>query len=232
MKKLFLISLIFLLTAWTHGVGTQVVSLTDLGNHARFANSQTNTMTVAAAAGSTKLVPVFIFDSNTSVTSATVTDSKSNTYTLAASIQVTGGNGWILLFYSFLTTPLTTSDTIVYTGAAGFTSSNMTISASLVNGTFTTLDGATTATATSFSGNFSVAGAGSASVANEINFGLTTNAAGNANTITSAGWNTTPPSSPSAGFTPAWQVNTGTSALTFAGTLSSTAWAALIVSFK
>lgn len=207
------------------------MAVTDLGSLNQFANSQTISITSAAAVSAGTLVVVFALDGNSSIVGATVTDSKSNAYTLIAGGQFGGGTSNMLMFYSFVTTPLTTSDTITYTTNAGFTTTTMDISASSVPG-YNAIDGATTNTSNNgFSASYSVTGAGTAAVANEINFAFVTTFG--TFTGTPSGWTTNPPSSPEAPFLAAWQINAGTAPLTFAGTLTGAQWAAVIIaSFK
>ena len=182
------------------------------------------TCTNAAAAGS--IVVVAVNDSNTSITATTVTDSKSNTYTLATAITPTSQLN-VQLFYSTLTTGLTTSDVITYHCATGYTANEQDICAANISNC-TAIETATTATAGTFSSTYSVTGAGSASVTNEVYIGYLIESSGTPGAA--SGWTTLAAPSTSQVFD--YQVNSGTSALTFNGTVASSWWGAAIVSFK
>lgn len=205
--------------------------VTDLGNKNQFGSSTTITITTAAAVAAGKLVVVFVNDGAVSISGATVGDTKSNTYTLITTEAAVASQN-ILMFYSFVTTPLTTSDVITYTNANIASGVTLNISA-LSASPFSAIDSATTnQSGNGFASTYTVTGASSAAVANEIYFGF---AVSNSTfTGTPTGWNTNPPSTPLSGnFLAAWQVNAGTSALTFNGsTTGSQFTGALIASFK
>lgn len=215
-------------------VAAGVVSpVKNLGVVSSFGAGQTRTTPAIANAVSTGgLVIVFVFDSNASVSGATVTDTKSNTYTLARAQSPTAGVN-IEVFYSFVTTPLTTSDTITYTAATGFVSTTISVSAATTTGYTTGIDSATTnGSNNGFTTTYSVTGAGSAAVSNELYFGFVFSLGTLGSTP--AGWTTQPPNFAGAAsaFLAAWQINSGTSALTFNGTTTSQFASAIIVSFK
>lgn len=211
-------------------VNSALAVITDMGSASTFSSVQTVTMTSTSAVGSGVLVVVFISDGNTSAIGATVTDSKSNTYILAK--NQTGVPSNISMFYSFVASALTTSDTLTYTTALGFGANGMGISAISATG-YSTYDSATAASSNNgFAATFTVTGAGSAAVANELYVCWVV--ANSTPTITGAGtWSTAPPNGIS-GFAmeAAYQVNSGTSALTCSGTLSAQFASVLIASFK
>lgn len=199
------------------------MAVTDLGNHNVFA--QSNSITCASAVSAGTLVVGFIFDGGTTITGATLSDSKSNTYTLLTSQNNT------VMYYSFITTPLTTSDTITYNVTTGV-NATLNMAMSSVPG-YNALDTATTNTnANGFAASYSVTGAGPAAVTNEIYFGFVFTNGTLSGTPT--GWTATGISTPNAsGFLAMWQINSGTSALTYNGNLTGgqNAWS-LISSFK
>jgi hypothetical protein len=208
------------------------MAVVDLGSNDTFANQQTIALTCAASVAAGVLVVVFVDDFNGSGTGIAVTDSKGNTYTLALS-NYTNGTGAIniAMFYSFITTPLTTSDTITFHAAATFGANGMGVTAVSATG-YSTYNPATANSATSFGTTITITGAGSAAVVNEINFAWI--CANNATTITGVGtWNTGPPNGITGLTTEgAYQVNTGTSPLTCTATHTSQQWVAGIVSFQ
>lgn len=188
---------------------------------------QINPVVNAVSAG--VLVMVFCYDSNIVTPSVTVTDSKSNTYTAGPFSNTTFG---IHSFYSFVTTPLTTSDTISCTDSAATGFNQFYLSAVSASG-YNAYDSATAnANSNGFASTFSVTGAGAAAVANEIYFGFSfTNSTFSG---TPSGWATSPPNTPLAGaFLAGWQINSGTSALTWNGTTTGSQFTdSLILSFK
>jgi hypothetical protein len=223
------------------GGGSPII--TDLGNNNAFANSQTISDTVLSNTAASTLVVVCVFDGNTSISGATVTDSKSNTYALITSQAVSGTN--TLCFDSFLTTPLVaTTDSVTYHTNSGFTSAGMGLTVfsarKAAGGNYTALDAATTNTNNNgFTASYSVTGAGSASVANELYIGYVFTFGGGVGSPPSS-WSTNPPSFTAGSgisannFLVAWKNNSGTSALTFGNTLvggASNAYS-MIFSFK
>jgi hypothetical protein len=177
------------------------------------------------------LQPLMAGPANAASLSGTlVTDARGNTYTLAKAVTAGGGsNGQI--FYSFITAALVSGDAITYHTATGFASANVGFSAVSAPG-YVSFDPATTASATGNSGTYSVTGAGTAAAPNEVNFGF---AVGQFNLNPATGW-TEPPTATAAPdfWYPAAQVNSGTSPLTFSGTLigGSANRSAIIVSFS
>lgn len=201
-------------------------------NVSSFSALQTRTCTNANAVSAGVLVVAFVFDGNTAQTGTTFTDSVGNTYTQDVAFSQAAGQASLQIFHSFITTPLTTSSTFTYTAATGFASTTIAVSVVSVPG-YSSIDAATTNHAGSFSAAYSVTGAGSAAVANEIYFGFVF--ANGTLGATPTGWTTAPPNTPTAqaaNFLAGWQINSGTSALTFNSTLTSQNWAVGIVSFK
>lgn len=212
-------------------VGAANAAVTDLGTASAGGGGvisvQINPVTNAVSAG--VLVVVFCYDSNITTPSVTVTDSKSNAYTAGPSSSTTFG---ILSFYSFITTPLTVSDTISCTDSAATGFVQFYLSAVSASG-YNAYDSATAnANSNGFSSSFSVTGTGAAAVTNEIYFGFSfTNSTFSG---TPSGWTTSPPNTPLAGsFLAGWQINAGTSALTWNGTTTGSQFTdSLILSFK
>lgn len=184
---------------------------------------------VANAVSSGTLVVVFCYDLNTTTPAVTVTDSKGNTYTGGPSINTPWGQ---YSFYSFITTPLTVSDTITCADSASTGFGQFYVSAVSASG-YNAYDPATAASNNNgFTNSFSITGAGSAAVANEIYFAFSYS-----NTTfsgTPSGWSTAPPNTANAGqFLAGWQINAGTAALTWSGTTTGTQNTdSLILSFK
>lgn len=202
------------------------MAVADIGNVNFPTSTATNTVNVTSAVASGTLVVVCVFDGNSAITGTTVTDSKSNTYIKLTSINPTGGL-FGLFFYSFITSALTTSDTFSYNNAATGSAVNM-IGVSATG--YNAIDPATTNTASNgFAATYSVTGAGPAAVANEIYFGFVV--AFNPPS-TPTGWSINPPTSPNTAQLEAYQINSGTSALTFNGTLTSQWAGSIIASFK
>src|SRR5271157_4832331 len=143
------------------------MAVTNLGTNYAYANSQTIAITSAASVAAGTLVVALVFDGNGVYTGTSVNDSKGNTY-VQQTYEAYGSGVNCQLFSSVITTPLTTSDTITYTAAAGFTINGLAIAALSATG-YSTLDAATTAGAQNFSGAYSVTGAGSAAVIGELN---------------------------------------------------------------
>jgi hypothetical protein len=190
-------------------------------------NASTTVATTCAApvAAGTPVI-VFVYDANNAITGNTVTDTAGNTYTLADSSSPTA-NFFVAAFYSFISTPLTTSDVVTYHCGNRFCTKTLSVVSALGYGA---IDPATTNSAINFSTTYSVTAAGAAAVANELYFGFVVTAAATVNAA--SGWATNPPVAPTANFYPAYKVNTGTAALTFNGTVGSQWWAALIVSLQ
>ena len=186
--------------------------------------------TAGAAVSSGTLVAVFTADTSVASGHGTVTDSKGNTYTFITSATV-NGTPQAAAFYSFVGTALTTSDTITYTSPASASTTTAAIAVAAATG-YNALDTATTASASNgFSTTFSVTAAGSASVFNELYFGWVNTFS--TPTITASGWTSGTPTSPLTSMIAGYEVNSGSTPLTFSGTLAAGQWAgALIVSFK
>lgn len=206
------------------------MAVANLGTKVIFGATGVAAITVASATSAGTLVVVFVQDGYNVLTGTSVTDTQSNSYTQIVNKSLNGGSN-VQIFYSVLTTSLTTSDTITYHVASGF-SGSQTLNASAASATgYALLDTATTASADGFSAAYTVTGAGAAAVANEIYFGFVMT--GTALGATPTGWSTTPPNTPTAAnFLACYQVNSGTSALTFNGALTSGAWTTAIVSFQ
>lgn len=205
-------------------------TVSDLANFSSFANAQTFTSSaLSVPVSSGVLVVIFVYDANPTTPGVGVTDTKGNTYLQAVTSGTNATNPYTSIYYSFISNALTTSDTFTYTCNAIFGGHTTRLTAVSATG-YSAIDNATTASANNFSGTFSVTGAGTAAVSNEINFALIMGLSNP--TVTSAGWSINPPTSADLSFIPSLQVNTGTSALTYSGTLSSQWWTALIVSFK
>jgi hypothetical protein len=206
---------------------TPSYTVTGLGNNN--SGGPTSTITSSAAVLSGQLVVVAISDTNWPASGQTLGDSKSNIYTLDNLTQDAGGNNaQTQIWHSFLTTPLTTSDTINYNNGGGGTETNSIYLNAVKVTTAVSIDSATTAGATNNSAAYSVTGAGSAAETNEIYFGYVYSD----NTITPSGGWTAAGTSPCSWCFFGYQVNSGTSPLTFNGTLGATWWTASIVSFK
>lgn len=211
------------------GGGGGVVA-TNLGTHSAFGATGVSTITSAAAVAAGVLVVCVVDDNYIPATNGTFADSQSNTWVLGKR-QFTAAQVDSEIWYSFITTPLTTSSTMTYTTVAGFSGSN-TISSGctkFTGATYSSLDAATTNGAGAFGTAYSVTGAGSAGVANELYFGLVT--AQGTVTVPGGSWLTAPPTSPGAVIQAAYQINAGTSALTFNGVVASSQWVAALVSF-
>ena len=145
------------------------MAVVDLGNALQF-NPTTLPITCAAAVSAGNLVVIPVFDASTLTFATNFADSKGNTYSVGPSIGNSGNPGGCAIFYSFITTPLTTSDTITYT--PGTTGGTCEFSACSVTG-YNAHDAATDNTNNNgFATTWSVTGAGAAAVANEINFGF------------------------------------------------------------
>ena len=184
--------------------------------------------TAGAAVSSGTLVAVFTADTSVASGHGTVTDSKGNTYTFITSATV-NGTPQAAAFYSFVGTALTTSDTITYTSPASASSTSAAITVAAATG-YNALDTATTASSGTYAAGFSVTAAGSAAVFNELYFGWVDTF--DTPTITASGW-TSAPTSPVTSMIAGYQVNSGTTPLTFSGTMVNPQWeGALIVSFK
>ncbi len=226
MKRL--LCLLFALLLWADVASAAVVDLGTAGNGGTGITTVTiNPVTNAVSAG--VLVVAFCYENNITTPSVTVTDSKSNSYTAGPFSNTTFG---IHSFYSFITTPLTTSDTIACADSAATGFNQMYLSAVSASG-YNAHDAATdAANSNGFASSFSVTGAGAAAVANEIYFAFTF--ANSTISATPSGWTTGPPNTPLAGnFLAGWQINAGTSALTWSGTTSGAQFAdSLILSFK
>jgi hypothetical protein len=211
----------------TFTTANAIVQLTDNFTSASVA-SISNTITSSVPIGT--LVVVFVIDGNTSLSGASVTDARGNTYTLASGVLAGGGGSNGEVFYSFITTALVNGDAITYNTGGGVASAHIGFSAISASG-YLSYDPATTASATGNSGTYSVMGAGTAGAANEINFGF---AVAQYNINTATGWVQPPntPTSPTFWY-PAAQLNSGTSPLTFTGTAGGSGfWSAIIVSFS
>lgn len=206
-------------------------SVTSLGNAASGATAGTTvTMTVANALAAGHLASVLVLDSNTTSPVTSVTDLKGNTYSPGPSIPSAG----LYEFHSFIATPLTTSDTIVFhdtaaTGTNFLEITGYTFSASAY-------DAATANTNTSgFGTTFSIT-SGTPAVANEtfVAFSVT-NATGF--TALPGGWVNNPPTINACCTTnqlPGAIINAGTSPVSsWSGTTtSSQVTNTIILSFK
>jgi hypothetical protein len=188
------------------------------------------------AAGNLVIVPVQSGQNG----NGTVSDTQSNSYTLLTSVHPdnTGTSGTTQLFYSSITTRLTSSDTITY--STGGSRTSIAASACYATGIATSspVDVGVTKTATGNGGHMSpasVTGAGSASQSGELWVGVL--GVASAVTYTNSGsgtWATTPAAASGSTETVGGgsQVNAGTTALTYTATLSSAAaWALIIVAF-
>jgi hypothetical protein len=206
------------------------MAVVDLGNNSTFASQQTIAITALTNAVPVigTLVVAFVEDFNGVTTGIQVTDTKSNTY-LPAAVNYTLGVGHVCcsMFYSFINTPLTTGDSIIYHAATGFGANGMAINACSATG-YSSFDAATANSATGTSATFSVTAAHAAAFPNEIFFGFVIS--NNVPTITGAGtWNTAPPNGTPFANEAAYQISSGTP--TCSGTLTSQQWVVLIASF-
>ena len=180
--------------------------------------------TVGSAIAAGSLVVVLVSDFNSSLSTFSVTDTQHNTYTLATTPQNAVGVGSALIFYSFVTTPLTTSDTVTYLGT-GSSFGAMTVAATTGYGS---IDNATTNTGSDFNSVWSISGAGTPAVANEIYFCLMVV---NGFSITGNGTELNIQSGDTYMY-PAYIVNSGTGNETFSGTCTLQGLVNSIVSFK
>ena len=132
-------------------------------------------ITCAAAASIGTLVVVFIQDGNNPASGAgqNVVDSKGNTYGRDAYGQSTQQTQAVQVFSSVLTSALTTSDTITYNFATGYGPVYYSTMSVVAAPGYSTADAGVTAVASGIAGtNFSVTGAGTASVAGNSILGL------------------------------------------------------------
>lgn len=193
------------------------MAVVDLGNATNQAGGVTSVTTPAllSAVSSGTLVVVFAASGiNNPPGTLSVTDTKGNIYTQAANV---GGFNNTSIYYSFITSSLTTSDTITYTDSASTGFGQFWISAVSASG-YSAIDAISSAAVNNgFANTFSVTGGGTAAVTSEIYFGFSyTNSTFSG---TPSGWTTGPPTTPASGaFLAGWQINSGTSALTWNGT--------------
>lgn len=224
MKKTatFIGTFLFAVFCWAQA---HAVTVTDLGNNNGFAQPNLSITSLASVAAG-NLVICTISDGNTGISGVSMSDSKSNTWHQAVAGTT---QAFLQVWYSVLTTPLTTSDTIQYNDPLA--ASNLFMSCSNFGTTYATNDTATNANFDQqFTSSYSLT-SGTPSQTGElfIAFVQTTSAAtGN------AGWTTNPPSTPQAGqFFFLYQVNAGSGTLTVAGTISGGGFAgAEVTSFK
>lgn len=199
---------------------------TGIGNNS--ANAATNVVAVGSAVSAGQIVILYINDEETAVTSVTATDSKGNTYTKISTFGQVAGAFWGVAFYSIITTPLTTSDTITYhlsTSAQSF------VFGIAISG-YNALDSGYTNTANNVgaSGSFTITAAQSAAKANEFNFCFTignNNAAG-----TPSGWTPSVEGWWNANSFAGYIVNTGTSAETCSASFTGVFYGAMIFAFQ
>lgn len=166
------------------------------------------------------------------ITGTSVTDSKSNTWVLVTSqSEGSGGCCNVQLWESKITTPILMSDSVTYHAATGFGIATLGVSLAMTTcGISCAVDAAVTNQGNGFSGTWTISAAGSGAVSAEVNFAaISTNAA--PSTPTSSGWTVLSPIVANQMFMAA-QVNPGTSPLTYAGTVASTAWAEAIIAIK
>ena len=83
-------------------------------------NNASTTVAIPCASPVAAGTPVvlFVYDANNAIAGNTVTDTAGNTYTLADSASPTA-NFFIAVFYSLITTALSTSDTILMCSSSG-----------------------------------------------------------------------------------------------------------------
>ena len=185
------------------------LSIFDIGSAFNDGGSDAVINPITSAVSSGKLIVVFVYDANLAVTSPAVNDSGGNTYTLDESIINQADTGFsLLVFHSYTTTALTTSSTITYTNASAITATIQILGVAV--GGYSSADTATSNSSWNVNTeNWSVSGAGSAAVPNEINFGLVYSPTGGTFSLPS-GWNDNPPTwFGNVYFFCAWQINTG-----------------------
>lgn len=196
------------------------------------------TSLAATAVGSTILVTVYDF-SDSGPASPSVYDSVGNTYTLVTSQainNVDSTNGSILIYSSVSTVALAVGSTVTYTSNSvnPQTSSQLSVTNIYTYGQPISID--TAVTAKSFgSSTAATVTSGTPTKANEYFIGFLFSS-GFSGVINPSGWSvsTSPPIRANAGYDLlGGQVNTTTSPLTFAQTLTSTStWAVIIIAYK
>jgi hypothetical protein len=201
------------------------LTVTDLGNIDNF--DQPNiSITSLGAVPAGHLVIAGVVDGNSSISGVSMQDSKGNTWHQAVAGTT---QAFVQIWYSILTTPLTTSDTIQYNNALA--ANTLYISCSDFGTTYSANDSATNANFDQqFTSSYSLT-SGTPSQAGELFIALvvtTANATGN------AGWTDGPPSTPTPNqFFLLYQINAGTGTLTVSGTVSGGGFAgAEITSFQ
>jgi hypothetical protein len=200
-------------------------AVVDLGNNANFAQPNIS-ITSLAAVPAGNLVICGIVDGNAGISGISMQDSKTNTWHTAVAGTT---QAFIQIWYSNITTPLTTSDTIQYN--APLAASTLYISCANFGTTYSANDTATNANFDQqFTSSYSLT-SGTPSQAGKLFISLVvTTSAATGNT----GWTTSPPSTPTPGqFFLLYQVNAGTGTLNVSGAISGGGFAgAEITSFK
>ena len=201
---------------------------TNLGTFSTYGTHTTSSFTLVNAVSANTLVYITIRDGNANTNTNAVTDSKGNTYTRAISGQdCCDGANTLFIYASYISTGLTTSDTISYTSQ---TSTAATVSFSGTSATgFNVLDSAVNAVANNYGTSYTITGAATGAVSGELNICFLDV---NATPSLATGWTNNPPNSPQVGTFPQTQVNSGTSALTCTGAQTTGGYGAVLVAFQ
>ena len=180
--------------------------------------------TLPIPAGS--LIVVISYDASASVSSNTVTDSKSNTYTRITCETIQGN---LCIYCAYNVTALTTSDTITFTTATQIYESITAMYAQNILTSSSPLDSAVTAIAGATSAGTVSVTSGTPSQSGDLFIGTASSSSSNP-TAESIGWNDQSPGVENIG----WLINLGTSPKTYAptGGNSSGGWNAVVVGFK
>ena len=203
------------------------MTISNLGTNTAYTATPSIAFTSAVAVSAGTLVIVFVQDGSTTFVGANVVDSKSNAYTLGASSPSAGGVS-TFIFYSFITTPLTTSDTVTYNAGSGYTTNTLSIAGISATG-YGSADNGSTAVANTFGTTWGVTSAGSAAVANELYVGWVAIGGGGSPTQTST-WTTL--NTPASWMMSAYFINTGTAAQTFNGTTAAAQSSTAVMAFQ
>jgi hypothetical protein len=207
------------------------MAVADIGHNTAFQSGAhtTFTWTCSTATASGTLVCIAGYSNDTTGTTAncSFSDSKGNTYT-TLSVATTGSD--LIVGYSILTNALTTSDTFTVT-TPSVTGGSWAGDAISITG-YSTNDSAVTNKASTFANGVSVTG-NTAAQSGEINVGWN-NASSGTPTAPGAPWNTAPPTGVTNFLAGAWQVNSGTTGLTYNPTNGGTSASvnSIIASFK
>jgi hypothetical protein len=214
----------------------RAITATNLGTGSVSSGTSVTVTALASCAVGDLVLVVVGDDTGASSATGSVSDTQSNTYSLLTSVALVSSTGTTQLFWSVLTSPLTTSDTIKFASSSG---SNHQVAVSIVHAvgcaTTSPVDSAVTATATASSATVSGTG-GTPGQSGELWIAaVNATAPSTAPTITNTGSWAVPPNSVSGGSTTAGggsQVGSA-SAPSYSATLSaSVRWGVIIAAFK